>query len=172
MSTWRRIDINLQTGKTLLHHPLLPLVIHTISKMSVQVSQCPRAQGQMPTVLSPCWKSSKGFCKEENALLSVCNALWSTCLRKHQFCSPEGVLLHRSYSPLVSLLPKTGVKDVATLMGENLLLLPAEFLTRPTAGWLLPPCSPSNSMGICAEHVLPICSPHSPSSSGQEMGAI
>lgn len=45
MPIQRRIDINLQTGKTVLCCPVLPLVLHT-PKMPVQVSQCPSIQGK------------------------------------------------------------------------------------------------------------------------------
>lgn len=45
MSTWKRTDINLQTGKTLLHPPVLLLVIQT-PKLPVQMSQCPNTQRQ------------------------------------------------------------------------------------------------------------------------------
>lgn len=76
MSIWRRIDINLQTGKTVLYHPVLPLVLHT-PKMPVQVSQCPSTQGKdrHPHSCPLAGKPARCFAKKCNYLCMQCTVV-------------------------------------------------------------------------------------------------
>lgn len=157
MSVWRRIDINLQTGNTVLYRPVLPLVIYT-PKMPVQVSQRPSTKGKdrCPHPL-PSLESHQGVL-QKTTVISICNTLWSTHLRRHQFCSPEGVLLQRSSSPLVRLLAKTCVLGVATPRVNICCCLQWGFSCGPHLGG----CSPLAAPAAAWASALSTCSPPPP----------
>lgn len=90
-------------------------------------------------------------CFAKIPVISICNALWSTHLYKHQSGSPEGMFVYRSFSLIVRLLLRVVGEGYSNPKGEYLLLLPVRFL--------FPPHSPSSSVGVCAEPVLPTHSP-------------
>lgn len=105
---------------------------------------------------------------QKNAVISVCNALWSTHPCKHQFCSPEGLLLHRRSSPLVRLFAKTDMWDVGTPRRSICCCCQQSFSRSPQLGG----CSPLAAPAAARASVLSTRSSSSSSCSGWEKGAI
>lgn len=87
-------------------------------------------------------------CFAKIPVISICNALWSTHLYKHQSGSPEGVFVYRSSSLIVRLFAKScGGAGIAIPRGNICCCCQYGFCSCPTAPaavWVcvLSPCSP------------------------------
>lgn len=87
---------------------------------------------------------------QKNAIISVCNALWSTHPCKHQFCGPEGGLLHRSSSSLVRPLAKTGVWGIANPRGNICCCCQRGFFWAPQLGRCSPLTARASALSTCS----------------------